>query len=134
MPGFSPRSRSLSSSAAALLLLSAAFVASASGQDLCSGLVQDKTARPMTVLAKPALLGTVVDAEFGTTIRRITAVTASGSDPVIMPMYSTISAWNADESYLILYQVGSGHRLYDGHTYQFIRALDIKPADIEQVY
>ena len=51
-----------------------------------------------------------------------------------MPMYSTISAWNADETRMILYQVGSGHQLYDGKTYQFIKSLNINPADVEQVY
>jgi hypothetical protein len=89
----------------------------------------------MTALVKPAVGATVKDAEFGTLIRRITGVTATaGTDPVIKPMYSTVSAWNADESRLLLYEVGAGHRLYDGKTYGFIRALDISPADIEQVY
>ena len=50
------------------------------------------------------------------------------------PLYSTVSAWNADESRLILYRVGKGHELYDGRTYQFIRSLDIAPSDLEQVY
>jgi hypothetical protein len=35
---------------------------------------------------------------------------------------------------LILYEVGAGHRLYDGHTYEFIRNLNIDPPDLEQVY
>ena len=100
--------------------------------DLCQGLVTDKAAHPMTALAKPALLGTVVDPAFGTTIRRLSD---SGSSGAIGPMYSTIPAWNADESRLILYDVGAGHRLHDGHTYAFIRLLDdISPADLEQVY
>jgi hypothetical protein len=102
--------------------------------DLCVGLVTDKMARPMTTLAKPAVGQAVTDAEFGTVIRRITAVSGGGSDPVIKPLYSTVPAWNADESRLILYQVGSGHRLYDGRTYAFIRALDISPPDLEQVF
>ncbi len=102
--------------------------------DLCVGLVQDKDARPMTNLAKPEVGQTVTDAELGTRIRRITAVAAKGSNPVIKPMYSTIPAWNADESYLILYEVGGGHRLYDGKTYEYIRKLDIDPPDMEQVY
>ena len=50
-------------------------------------------------------------------------------------MYTTISAWNADESRLILYAVsGGGHQLYDGKTYQLIKTLDIDPVDVEQVY
>src|SRR5262249_40613088 len=51
-----------------------------------------------------------------------------------VPMYTTIPAWNADESRLILYAVGSGHELYDGTTYERLGALDINPADVEQVY
>ena len=90
----------------------------------------------MTTLAKPAIGATVIDAEFGTTIRRITAVAGSGANAAIVPMYTTISAWNADESLLILYSVagGVGHQLYDGKTYKLLRSLDINPADIEQVY
>jgi hypothetical protein len=105
-----------------------------SAVDLCKGLVQDKAAHPMTALGKPAVGAVVTDAEFGTKMRRITAVQAGGNDSAIIPMYTTISAWNADESYLILFDISGEHRLYDGKTYQFIKALDISPADIEQVY
>ncbi len=100
--------------------------------NLCAGLVTDKESHPMTALTKPALGATVVDAQFGTTLRRITAV--AGANQAIVPMYSTISAWNADESLLILYQIGAGHQLYDGKSYQPLRALDINPPDLEQVY
>jgi len=103
--------------------------------DLCAGMIKDKAAHPMTTLAQPALGGTVIDAAFGTTIRRITAVAGSGANAGIVPMYTTISAWNADESLLILYSLGGGgHQLCDGKTYQHLRALDIRPADLEQVY
>ena len=43
-------------------------------------------------------------------------------------------AWNADESYLLLYEVGHGHLLYDGQTYEYVRAVAISPPDREQVY
>ena len=99
--------------------------------NLCDGLVQDKAAHPMTALAKPGLLQTVTDPQFGTTIRRITNVGGTG---VIKPLYSPTQAWSADERYLLLYEVGHGHRLYDGKTYAFMKDLDISPADIEQVY
>jgi hypothetical protein len=100
--------------------------------DLCAGLVTDKDPHPMTALGKPALGATAVDPQFGTTIRRITAV--AGANQALVPMYSTISAWNADESRMILYQVNGGHQLYDGKTYQPLRALAIDPPDLEQVY
>ena len=35
---------------------------------------------------------------------------------------------------MVLYQVGSGHKLYDGRDYSFIRALDIAPNEIEGVF
>ena len=101
-------------------------------RDLCDGRITDKLAHPMTALAKPALGKFATDAEFGTRIRRITA--ASSGD-AIRPVYSTVAAWNADETRLLLYKVqGGNHLLYDGKTYQFIRQLDIHPPDLEQVY
>jgi hypothetical protein len=129
-----------SPSASLRLLVALASGAVALGQaadaaDLCQGLVQDKLAHPMTALAKPALGQAVIDPQFGGTVRRITAATATpGSDAAIVPVYSTVSAWNTDESLLLLYHVGHGHEVYDGRTYRFLRALDIAPNDIEQVY
>ena len=102
--------------------------------DLCKGLIQDLQPHPMTALAQPAVGVLVTDAEFGTKFRRITSVAATGASPATVPLYSTISAWNADESRLMLYNVGGQHQLYDGKTYAFIRNLDISPADVEQVY
>jgi hypothetical protein len=102
--------------------------------DLCNGLVQDKQAHPMTTLALPTVGSMVVDPEFHTRIRRITAVQAGSGDSAIVPLYTTISAWNADESFLILFNIGGQHQLYDGKTYRFIRNLDITPPDLEQVY
>jgi hypothetical protein len=105
------------------------------GVDLCAGLIADLEPHAMTALAKPALGATATDAQFGTKLRRITAVAGSGADAFIVPLYTTISAWNADESRLILYAGGGvGHQLYDGKTYQLIKPLDINPADLEQVY
>jgi hypothetical protein len=108
-------------------------------KDLCPGLVTDRNNRPRQNTAKPALLGSYTDPNFGTTIRRVTDVTAQGAGAtVIKPLYSAVQAWNADETYLILYRVGgsggSQHLLFNGRTYAYIRALDIDPADLEQVY
>src|SRR5439155_1654290 len=97
---------------AVLCPLAAAAASRSGAADLCQGLVKDKVSRSMTPLAKPALAQTVIDPQFGTTLRRITAVAAVGANPAIVPLYSTVSAWNADESRLILYHVGIGHELY----------------------
>jgi hypothetical protein len=119
---------------AAALIAGAAAVASPAA-DLCKGLVQDRAPHPMTPLARPALGQAVRDPQFGVRLRRITAVSPGGAtDAAVRPLYSTVSAWNADESRLLLYRVGGGHQLYDGRTYAFIRALGIAPNDIEQVY
>jgi len=88
----------------------------------------------MTELGKPDRFEASTDPEFGTRIVRVTDVYTETGGSAIVPMYSTIPAWNADESYLLLYEVSAGHRLYDGHTYEFVRRLDIDPPDLEQVY
>ncbi|MRI02451.1 hypothetical protein GH721_18045 [Kriegella sp. EG-1] len=102
--------------------------------DISQGLpVNDLENHPMQDVAKPGYLKTIIDPSFGTTIRRI----SNASDgQVIKPMYSTIQAWNADESYMILYDQSNGvHQLLDGMNYSFIRNLnDISPDDLEQIY
>jgi len=68
---------------------------------------------------------------------RVTRITNSEFGEVNKPAYSTMQAWNADESLLLLYRTGvngGGHKLHDGHTYEFIKDVDIFPADLEQVY
>lgn len=102
-------------------------------QNLGYGLVaNDLTNKPMQDIAKPDYLKSFTDPSFGTTIRRITNAT---DNEIIKPMYSTIQAWNADESYMIVYQVGKGHMLLNGTTYKFIRFLDdVNPDDIEQIF
>ncbi len=111
-----------------------AYFSSGNTANLCDGLITDKIDHPMTALAKPATGTTVIDPQFGTSIRRISSAETSA---VIKPMYSTIQAWNADETYLILYHTrgsNNGHHLYNGKTYQYIRKLNITPPDLEQVF
>lgn len=108
-----------------------------SPEDLCAGLVQDKLAHPKPAsLSKPAPRQSYVDPTFGTTVRRISDAAARGAT-VVKPVYSTIQAFNADESYLLLYHTGgtgTGHHLYDGRTYAYLKKLSISPPDLEQVY
>ncbi|WP_405266239.1 hypothetical protein [Cellulophaga sp. Ld12] len=93
----------------------------------------DLEPHPMQDIAKPEYLKTIIDPSFGTTIRRISN---AGDGGIIKPMYSTIQAWNADETRMILYDQTNGvHQLLDGMTYEFIRNLeDLRPDDLEQLF
>jgi hypothetical protein len=117
-----------------IILISTAFSISSFSQDLSEGLiVNDLSLHPMQVINKPDYLETIIDPSFGTTIRRISN---AGSGGVIVPMYSTVQAWNADESLMILYNQSNGtHDLINGMTYEFIETLNgIQPADLEQLF
>lgn len=96
-------------------------------------IANDLTPHPMQDIAKPNYLETIVDPSFGTIIRRISN---AGPGGVIKPMYSTIQAWNADETRMILYDQTNGvHQLLNGITYEFIRNLDdVRPGDLEQLF
>lgn len=103
-------------------------------QDLTQGLdVNDLSPHNMQAISKPAYLESIIDPSFGTTIRRISDAGIGG---VIKPMYSTIQAWNANESLMILYnQTNNNHDLLDGQNYNYIRTLtDVSPADLEQIF
>lgn len=106
--------------------------------DLCSGVANTgKSLVAYSNLPKPALYQAVTDPNFGTTIRRITDVaTQWPGATVAIPAYPTIPAWNADETYLLLYvtQPFRGWALLNGKTYALIKMLDINPADVEQFY
>ncbi len=117
-----------------LLLLAVVMPFTIKTQDLTEGLlINDLSLHPMQDIEKPGYLDMITDPAFGTTIRRITNA-APGQ--VIVPMYSTIQAWNADESMMILYNQSSGkHELLNGMTYQFVRVLDdVDPIDLEQIF
>lgn len=96
-------------------------------------IANDLEPHPMQDIAKPDYLKTIVDPAFGTIIRRISN---AGDGGVIKPMYSTIQAWNADETRMILYDQTNGmHQLLNGITYEFIRNLDdLLPDDLEQLF
>lgn len=102
-------------------------------QDLSQGYItNDVTEHPMQAVDKPGYLSSFSDPSFpSTTIRRISNAV---NGEVIAPMYSTIQAWNADESLLLVYTSGT-HQLLDGTNYSFIRTLsDINPEDIETLF
>lgn len=121
-----------------LLMLPAILATSQANSDntasLCRGFsVNDKQDRPMQAMAKPAPGTRYVDPVFGSNITRITNSSAIASG-FIKTLYSTIQAWNADESLMVLWHRGAGHYLYDGRSYELLERLPISPADIEQVF
>lgn len=105
---------------------------------LCTGLpALTTTARPMPTVAKPARLVPFNDPVSGARVIRISDTQTQFSSSVTKPAYSTVPAWNIDESYLILYVTqgsSTGHYLFNGKTYEVIKKLDIAPADIEHFY
>ena len=104
------------------------------GLNLCEGYLEnDKTNRPMPTLTRPQPGANYQDPIFGSKITRVTNA-GSINSRIMRNLYSTIQAWNADETKMILWHRGEGHYLYDGKTYQLISKLNIAPADIEQVY
>lgn len=122
-----------------LLLIIPSIVASKNPEqnvsgDLCKGfVVNDKSDRPMPPLSKPAPLGTYTDPVFGSKITRISNSDGVNSG-IVKTLYSTIQAWNADESRMLLWHRQDGHYLYDGNNYSLLERLEIVPADIEQVF
>ncbi len=102
--------------------------------DLCEGLITDQEPRKVRPVARPPFGQRYRDPAFGTTVIRITN---SAADEVFKPSYSTMQAWNADESLLLLYKQSNGdglHILLDGFTYAPIKALDFWPTDLEEVF
>lgn len=107
---------------------------SSSAVNLCQGLrLNDFRNRPMQNLSRPSPGSAYIDPSFGTRVVRISDATRVNSN-IVKTMYSTVQAWNADETRMILYHVGDGHHLYDGRSYEYISRLNISPADLEQVY
>lgn len=100
---------------------------------LCEGLVTHNEAVRVPKIDKPPLLEPYLEPAFGTRVIRITDTRAG---EVFKPLYSTVQAWNSDESHMVLYRNGSkqGHYLLDGHTYEVIRDLGISPSDLEDVF
>ena len=102
---------------------------------ICEGLTEGTAEVNIPRIDKPEPLASYTDPALG---GQVTRVSDAEFGEVVKPLYNTIQAWNADESLLMLFHTGgagaSGHHLYDGMTYEYIRELDITPADIEEVF
>jgi len=105
----------------------------AASDNLCEGLFTGTERVAVDPVAKPPFMRYYKDPAFGSKVIRITQ-TREGE--VMKPAYSSMQAWNEDESLLLLYRGGkdSGHELYDGKTYKPFRKLEIMPSDLEEVY
>ena len=102
--------------------------------NMCEGAITHAERVHIPPVAKPPLKRYYKDPAFGS---RVIRITDSPIGTVQKPAYSTMQAWNADESLLLLYRGGKGkigHLLLDGHTYEVVRELDIVPSDLEEVY
>lgn len=101
--------------------------------NLCAGFETGTDQVVIKPMAKPPYRQYYKDPAFGAKIIRISN---ASQGEVFKPAYSTMQAWNMDESLLLLYRSGSRarHLLLDGHTYEKIRELDITPSDIEEVF
>lgn len=102
--------------------------------DLCHGMITDTERQRIPKVAKPPFRQYYKDPVFGSKVMRISD---SAPGEVNKPAYSTMQAWNADETLMILYRTGGddiGHYLHDGKDYSEIRKLDIVPKDLEEVF
>jgi Secretion system C-terminal sorting domain len=73
--------------------------------------------------SKPSAGAAFTDPKFGTSVRRLTDARGGGIASIV-PQYSKRQAWNADQSFLLLFTGDGTGRLYDGTTYEFLRPLD----------
>lgn len=102
--------------------------------NLCEGSPSHKKRIPIKAVAKPPFMKYYRDPGFSSKVIR---VTNSSKNEVHKPPYSTMQAWNADESLLLLYRTSeqsSSHVLLDGFTYEKIRDLPISSSDLEEVF
>jgi len=96
--------------------------------------VTDQLPRVVPDLPRPPYLEAYRDPAFQSRVMRISD-TPRGE--IIKTLYSTVQAWNADESRLILYHSGgadAGHHLYDGRSYEHLMALPFLPSDVEDLF
>ena len=119
----------------ALLLTTAMAGASnaAASDNLCEGLFTGTGRVAIPAVAKPPFMKYYKAPAFGA---RAIRISNARQGEIFKPAYSSMQAWNADESVILLYRGGKNpaHVLIDGKTYEPIRELDIVPSDLEEVY
>ncbi len=101
---------------------------------LCDGLIDHKKEVSVPLVAKPPFRKYYREPAFGTKVMRITDSREHG---VFKPVYSTVQAWNIDESFMVLYRSikgDQGHYLLDGRTYEIKKKLNLYPSDLEDIF
>jgi len=101
---------------------------------MCEGSVTHAERVNIPAVAKPPFMKYYKDPAFGS---RMIRISNGAFGDVFKPPYSTMQAWNADESLILLYRSGNGnayHLLLDGHTYQPVKKLPILPSDLEEIF
>lgn len=102
--------------------------------DLCAGLVSHNDPVKILRVKKPPFMKFYREPAFNT---RVIRITNSAPNEVHKPIFSTMQAWNADESLLLLYRTGNrntGYVLLDGDNYQFEKSLNITAVAAEQLF
>ena len=79
------------------------YTGAADNDNLCAGFDGSKLRRSIPRIDKPPFLEPYHDPTFGA---KVTRITDSTFGEVNKPAYSTMQAWNADESLMILYRTG----------------------------
>src|SRR4051794_10648011 len=83
---------------------------------------------PVPTVGRPGYLVSYLDPTYGTQVTRVSDQTAMGVDlpasPWIRNAYAKRQVWNADGTLLLL-DMQSPMVLLDGHTYRFLRTVDI---------
>ena len=100
----------------------------------CTASILDTRKTPIPYLPKPKSGVRYIDPALGATVVKISD---SNYGEIRKPAYSTMQAWNADESLLLLYKSIKDHTSYelrDGHTYQLLRQLNLSASDIEEIF
>lgn len=99
-------------------------------------LITDKLAHPMNFsMAKPARGNRYFDPQFNQVVTRVTDVAAQfPGSTICCPVYSTMPAWNADMTQLVVYVTPPGeHWLINMTTLQVNKQLNISVNAIENV-
>lgn len=91
----------------------------------------DLEVRQAALVDRPGTTEATIDPAFGAPIVRITD---ADLDQAMLPVYSTVQAWNADSSRILLYRAGGRHVVFEVGNTEPVAELALALPDIEQVF